>query len=191
MHRFIALSLAMAITVANAQVARPQGDEPAVQSPIIGEITLEKSDVFDLSNPEENNALYRLANRLHIITRDDVIKKQLLLQSGSAYSEGLVSESERTLHQNRYFYDAHIRPTHRADGTVDLTVVTRDVWSLGPDLSASRSGGENRSQIGLEEVNLLGRGQTVRFTHEEDEERRSNSLEFSTVTSVGHGYRYI
>lgn len=177
MHRFIALSLAMAITVANAQVARPQGDETAVQSPIIGEITLEKSDVFDLSNPEENNALYRLANRLHIITRDDVIKKQLLLQSGSAYSERLVSESERILRQNRYLYDAHIRPTHRADGSVDLTVVTRDVWSLGPDLSASRSGGENRSQIGLEEVNLLGYGQTVRFTHEEDEDRRSNTFE--------------
>ncbi|MDH5261719.1 MAG: hypothetical protein OEX74_09915 [Gammaproteobacteria bacterium] len=178
MHRLLALLLALTHTAVGAQVEPPQSDAPEARPTVIGEIVLEKSDVFDLSNPEENNALYRLANRLHIITHDEVIKEQLLLQSGSTFSARLVSESERILRQNRYLYDAHIRPTQRADGTVDLTVVTRDVWSLGPDLSASRSGGENRSQIGLEEINLLGRGQTVRFNHEEDENRRSNSLEF-------------
>ncbi|MDH5621073.1 MAG: hypothetical protein OEY74_03245 [Gammaproteobacteria bacterium] len=178
MHRLLALLPAITMTVANAQSELPQDEVSAAQPAIVGEIVLDKSDVFDLSDPKENNSLYRLANRLHIITRDEVIVAQLLLQSGSPYSERLVRESERILRQNRYLYDAHIRPMQRADGTVDLTVVTRDIWSLGPDLSASRSGGENRSQIGLEEINLLGRGQTLRFNHEEDEDRRSNSFEF-------------
>ena len=41
---------------------------------VIGDVILDKADVFDLDNPEENNALYRAANRLHIITRDSTIR---------------------------------------------------------------------------------------------------------------------
>jgi len=155
------------------EIVLPEGQEF-----VIGAIILDKSDVFDLSNPEENNALYRLANRLHIVTKDKVIRKQLLFQSGDAYSPRLVGESERIMRDNRYLYDAEITATRLEDGVVDLTVATRDVWSLGPDLSASRSGGENRTQIGLEETNLLGSGQTVRFNHEKDVDRTSDTFEF-------------
>ena len=148
------------------------------QSTVIGDIVLDKSDVFDLTDPKENNALYRLANRLHIITKDKVIRKQLLFQSGATYSAREIRETERILRQNRYLYDAQIKAIPRDDGIIDLTISTRDVWSLGPDLSASRSGGENRTQIGLEETNLLGSGQTVRFNHEKDVDRTSKSFEF-------------
>ena len=148
------------------------------QSTVIGDIVLDKSDVFDLTDPKENNALYRLANRLHIITKDKVIRKQLLFQSGAIYSAREIRETERILRQNRYLFDAQIKAIPRDDGIVDLTISTRDVWSLGPDLSASRSGGENRTQIGLEETNLLGSGQTVRFNHEKDDDRTTKSFEF-------------
>ncbi|MCH9693378.1 MAG: hypothetical protein K0U72_02615 [Gammaproteobacteria bacterium] len=149
------------------------------QNAIIGEIVLQKSNVFDLSNPEENNWLYRLANRWHIVTKDRVIRKQLLIRSGSPYSPRLVAESGRVLRQNNYFFDADIQPLRYENGVVDLAVKTRDVWTLGPDVSASRKGGENTSRIGIEEQNLLGRGQRIRLSHEENVDRRSNSLEFS------------
>lgn len=178
MHRLIALLLAMTIAVARADDEWPGETVPEVRATTIGKIVLKKSDVFDLSDPEEDKALYRLANRLHIVTRDEVITNQLLFTSGSQYSQRLVSESERILRQNRYFFDADIQSTQRPDGVVDITVMTQDVWSLGPDLSVTRSGGENRSKLGIEEINLLGRGQTVRFGHEEDVDRRSNSIEF-------------
>lgn len=144
----------------------------------IGEITLEKSTVFDLSNPAENNWLYRLANRLHIVTQDKVIRKQMLFQSGDAYSKRLVDESERILRQNRYFFDAEIKPVRYHDGIVDVVVMTRDVWTLSPDISVSRSGGENRTKIGLEETNLLGRGQLLRVARIENVDRTSRSFEF-------------
>ena len=171
----------MLLAQAQAQTQAENSPEitlPEGQEFVVGSIILDKSDVFDLSNPEENNALYRLANRLHIITKDKVIRKQLLFQSGDAYSARLVGESERILRNNRYLYDAEITATRLEDGVVDLTVATRDVWSLGPDLSASRSGGENRTQIGLEETNLLGSGQTIRFNHEKDVDRTSDMFEF-------------
>ena len=146
---------------------------------VIGEVTLDKADVFDLSNPEENNWLYRAANRFHIITRDKIIAKQLLFDSGDAYDHQVIEESERILRRNGYIFDAHVEPTLAADGKVDLAVRTRDVWSLSPELSLSRSGGENRTRFGLEEKNLFGNGQQLRVLRDEDVDREENVVEFS------------
>ncbi len=49
---------------------------------VIGRVILEKLDVFDLFNPDEK-ALFRLANKLHIITKDGLIEQHLLFQSSS------------------------------------------------------------------------------------------------------------
>lgn len=178
MYRKMAPLLAMTVAAACFADELPDSTITQGQEAIIGEIVLRKFNVFDLSDPAEDKALYRLANRLHIVTKDKVIEKQLLFQSGSRFSDRLINESARLLRQNSYLYDAEIRPTRRSDGVVDIAIVTRDVWSLGPAISASRGGGENRTRFGIEEINLLGRGQTVRFAHAEDVDRRSNSFEF-------------
>lgn len=173
------IALAMLLPALCGAEDLPDAEELEQQNAVIGEIVLEKSNVFDLSNPDEDNWLYRLANRWHIVTKDKVIRKQLLVESGSPYSTRLVAESGRILRQNSYFFDADVRPLRYENGIVDLAVTTRDVWTLGPDLSAARKGGENRSRIGIEEQNLLGRGQKIRVSHEENVDRRSNSMEFS------------
>jgi hypothetical protein len=157
----------------------PGSDTLEQDAAVIGEITLERHNVFDLSNPDENYWLYRLANRLHIVTRDKVITKQLLFRSGDSYSTRVIDESARILRRNRYLFDAEIWPTRYENGTVDLTVVTRDVWTLNPDISLTRSGGENRTKIGLEDTNLLGRGQLVRVARVENVDRTSKSFEFA------------
>ena len=107
----------------------------------IGEIVIERENVFDPSNPKENNWLYRFANRVHIVTRDKVVRKQLLIASGDDYSKRLSDESERILRKNRYLYDVDIVPIRYENGVVDLEVKTRDLWSLMPELSLSRAGG--------------------------------------------------
>ena len=135
--------------------------------------------MFDLSNPEENNWLYRLANRLHIVTKDKVINKQLLFRPGDRYSSRLVDESERILRRNEYLFDADIEPVRYENGVVDLKVKTKDVWSLMPDIYISRSGGENSSRIGIEDDNFLGRGQRINISHTEDVDRDSDRLEIA------------
>lgn len=146
---------------------------------VIGEVALEKSNVFDLTNPEENNWLYRTANRLHIVTRDKVIRKQLLFKSGDRFSPRLVEESERILRQNDYLFDADIEPIRYENGVVDLKVKTKDTWSLLPDIYVSRSGGENTYRIGLEDDNFLGRGQRINISHTEDVDRDSDRIEIA------------
>ena len=171
-------------TSANAQEA---GEEsPSVLDPgrleaehvVIGDITYDTENVFDLSDPKENNYLYRLANRLHIVTKQPIIEKQLLFKSGDLYSRRLSDESERILRDNTYFYDVSITPENRQDGTVDLRVNTHDVWTLKPGFSISRSGGENKTSINLEELNLFGRGQQLEFLRSSNVDRDSTAFEF-------------
>ncbi|MCP4300747.1 MAG: BamA/TamA family outer membrane protein [Gammaproteobacteria bacterium] len=173
--------IALATIVSTAALAGdlPDSDKLEKDAAIIGEITLDKANVFDLSNPAENNWLYRLANRLHIVTKDRVIKKQLLFKNGDTYSARLSDESERILRRKIYLYDADIRPTRYENGIVDLSVATRDVWTLSPDISVSRSGGENRTKVGLEDTNLLGRGQLLRVARIDNVDRTSDSFEFA------------
>ena len=145
---------------------------------VIGEVIIDAEDIFDLSDPKENNILYRLANRLHIITKDPIVEKQLLFKSGELYSKRLADESERILRDNTYFYDVSITPMNRQDGTVDLLVNTRDVWTLKPGFSFSRSGGENKKSVNLEELNLFGRGQQLEFLRSSNIDRETTSFEF-------------
>jgi hypothetical protein len=157
----------------------PAAETIDAQGAEIGEIVIERQDVFDLTNPKENNWLFKLANRLHIVTRDKVIRKQLLIESGDKYSKRLADESERILRTNQYLYDGQISPIRFEDGIVDLKVTTRDLWSLQPELSLSRSGGENSTRVGLEEANLFGRGQKIRIMSVKDVDRNSRSFQFS------------
>ncbi|HKH44633.1 MAG TPA: POTRA domain-containing protein, partial [Thermoanaerobaculia bacterium] len=108
---------------------------------VIGDVVLRVGDVFDPSDPKENHLLFRLANKLHRNTRDEVIEQQLLFRPGDRYSRHLLDESERLLRQNRYLNDVKIRPVHYDDGRVDLEVVTRDVWTLNVGAGLGRSGG--------------------------------------------------
>jgi hypothetical protein len=54
--------------------------------PIIGAISISSNDIFDVTEPDEDRALYRVANRLHVSTRPDVIRQQLLFEVGDASS---------------------------------------------------------------------------------------------------------
>jgi outer membrane protein assembly factor BamA len=156
----------------------PDSKELESGGALIREVILERRNIFDLSDPEENKWLYRWANRLHIVTREKVIDSQLLFRPGDEYSSRLLEESERILRSNRFIFDADIEPVHYENGEVDLRVTTQDVWSLTPDLSFSRSGGENSGSIGLEETNLLGRGQLLRLKWIETVDRTSTRFEF-------------
>ena len=145
---------------------------------VIGEIIIDKRNIFDLSDPEEDKWLYRWANRLHVVTRDKVITSQLLFESGDSFSGRLLDESGRILRRNRYLIEAELKPVRYENGVVDVKVTTQDVWSLTPDVSISRSGGANRVSVGIEETNLFGRGQLIRFKYIDDVDRTSTRFDF-------------
>jgi len=156
----------------------PSDEELEAAGARIGEVRVEIHNIFETSVPEENTALFRLGNRLHIETRDSTVRSQLLFQPGEPYAGRLLDESERILRRTRYLYDAQIVPSAWHDGLVDILVVTRDVWTLNPGFAFSRSGGENEGGIEIEELNLLGFGSQLEFAVRSDIDRDSTSLLF-------------
>ena len=155
------------------------GDQELEQAgAVIGEIYLAKFDVFDTSLPGENKSLFRLANRLHIETRDVVILNQLVMKSGDKYERRLLDESERILRGNQYLYDARIIPVRYENGVVDISVATRDTWTLGLGFTASRRGGTNKTGFEIDERNLLGTGLKLSLKTIKTVDRDSMILDF-------------
>jgi outer membrane protein assembly factor BamA len=170
--------MTLASSPSMAEDALPSVDELEAMGAVIGTITYDKKNVFDTSQPGENKSLFRLANRWHVMTRDSVIRHQLLFRTGDKFTNRLINESERLLRQNDYFYDAVIEPAKFDNGVVDIRVRTRDLWTLMPGLSASRSGGENRTGVKVSDRNFLGRGMSLRLSYVDTVDRESTSFQF-------------
>ncbi|HSN51907.1 MAG TPA: hypothetical protein VLS87_05210 [Woeseiaceae bacterium] len=165
----------------------PTEEDLEAAGAVIGDVVLERRNIFDLSNPKENKWLYRWANRLHVVTRERVIRNQVLFEPGDAFSGRLLEETERIVRANRFIFDARVEPIRYEDGVVDVKVMTQDVWSLTPDVSFSRSGGENRTALGIEETNLLGRGQLFRLKWIDNVDRTSTQFDFED-TNLGSSW---
>ena len=146
---------------------------------VVREIHVRPQNIFDLDREDENNWLFRTANKLHVVTRATVIEQILLFKRGERVSVQKIDESERLLRNNRFIYDAEIRPLASGDGSVDIEVITRDSWSIDLVGSVSRSGGNNKTSFGLKEYNLLGTGLRLGFSRVSDEDRRGSEFEIS------------
>ena len=144
---------------------------------VIGEVRIDPQDVFDEADPKENYGFYRLANMLHIRTRESVIRRQLLFRSGERVSQQVIEETERLMRANSYLYDVTIRPVAFRNGIVDIEVRTRDTWSLQPGASFSRGGGSNTSGLSVEEKNFLGTGVSVGLSTGSSVDRSGSQFE--------------
>lgn len=144
------------------ETARPQGvpDDAALEAngARINEIQFNALKLFDIGGRDQDSALFRLGNRLHIRTRESTIADQLLFQKGGLFKASAVAESARILRSAHYLRDASIRPVAYRAGFVDLEVTTQDVWTLNPGISFGRRGGKNTAGVELEELNFLGLG---------------------------------
>jgi outer membrane protein assembly factor BamA len=181
---------ALAATTSSAQQAPaaeriPTFAELEAAGARIGEIRIVPQDMFDLEDPRENKTLYRLANKLHINTREVVIRRALLFRSGEPLSVRLIEETERLLRANRYLYDVAIRPIAYRDGVADIEVKTRDTWSLEPGISVSRAGGRNTGRLSLEEDNLLGTGISVGLQYRKDIDRSGTLFHIADNNLLG------
>ncbi|MFV8817805.1 BamA/TamA family outer membrane protein [Haliea sp. E17] len=143
---------------------------------VIGEVTFTRYNVFNLEDQREDNWLYRLANRVNVVTWESVIQSQLLLAPGEPYDPAMLAETERLLREFDFLYDARVVPVRVCGKRVDVEVVTRDIWTLNPTISLSRSGGDNTAAIGITDSNLLGSGKQVGLLFEDDPDRSGYSM---------------
>jgi hypothetical protein len=153
----------------------------------ISQIFIDNNSVFAVGDPELDprfNWAYRLANRLHIRTRESVIRRELVIREGDCYNPDQLEDSERILRSAPYIADADVFAVRQADGTYHVIVETRDEWStrLEPQLE---SGGAALTGLELREDNLLGRGQRVSAFIRESQGQRVYGATYGTGQLFG------
>ncbi len=135
----------------------------------IGNIDVLTLDVFGARATDTlrntRNWLERAANTVHIKTQSSVVKRRyLLFEEGEKLNLDLIKDTERILRQLRAIGDAriYVKPRQREDGTesdtVDIEIITHDIWSLVP---SAKPTGLTGGWVQLQERNLLGFGHNI------------------------------
>lgn len=107
-------------------------------------------------------------NKVHMNTRNSIIKQNLLFQTGEEVDPFQIADNERILRQFRTIRDAKIYLIPRVENPdiVDVKVVTQDVISLGGSLEYSSINDFNMS---IYDRNILGYARDFQVSYYFDE----------------------
>ncbi len=145
---------------------------------IIRSIKIVRKNVFD--DTGANQPFYfRWANSLHVITREHVIREELLFEIGQPLDLLKIEESERNLRLRQFIGEAEITGSANGDDGVDLVVTTMDYWTLEAALFLEGGGGKYNIGASLSDVNLLGYGRAFQITGRTTDDDNGYSLYFS------------
>lgn len=111
-------------------------------------------------NPEKNikSVVTRIAKSLHTNTRPKIIKQHLFFYEGKQLNPYKLADNERYLRDLDFILDSRIIVKKATEDSVDVFVITRDVFSLGGSVNPS---GPTKSRFGLYDANLMGNAQRV------------------------------
>lgn len=102
-------------------------------------------------------------NRLHSNSKLSVVRDNLFIREGQPLNSYRVADNERYLRNLDFILDSriYVKPIATTKDSVDLLVVTRDVFSFGGSFSPDSP---TKYKIQVEELNLAGLGQRLQFT---------------------------
>jgi len=132
--------------------------EPAPEGKVLEEVLVAAEEVVAESDPWPD-----FLNLFHVRTRDEVVRREVLLTPGQPYQATRVDETERNLRALNIFSAVRLVPVKgRAPGTVALLAITKDLWSLRLNSSFSAVGSLLQYlRLQGTEQNFLGRGKKV------------------------------
>lgn len=140
---------------------------------IVGDITIKGIDVFGPNvtdtTSDKTNAISRLANRVHMYTRDHVIRNRLLLHKGDLLTSYRLQDNERIIRSLPYIRDARFMVESVRGDTVDLLLVTQDLVAY---TASAEPYGLDGGRVGLNNLNILGYGHQLYNTIELDTDKQ-------------------
>lgn len=140
--------------------------EPEPEGKTLGRIHVVNAPVFA---PGEG-AFLRRFNIFHWTTEEEVTAREVLLRPGQVWDAEVIAETERKLRDPLVSTLAVLVPVVAPEpDQVDLLVVTRDIWSLRPNLEWElQESTLSYFTIGLAENNLFGWRKRVSLIYEMD-----------------------
>jgi len=176
-----ALFLSVLAPAASAQDA-------ASQAVVIDTIIIKRENVF---NEEEaaSSGIFRFMNKIHVTTREYVIRDYLQFEVGGPFDSASVAESERQLRLRRLFREITMDSVRLDDGRLAVMINSQDGWSLKPKVKFSiASTGDWTGTFGVNEINLLGTGNQVYAAYVKEIDR--DGLNASAVFTRTFGWDF-
>ena len=154
-------------------------------APRIRAVEVRCNEVFETNREKRSFWFFRLANRLHILTREEQVRQELLFAEGDLLDAEAVGQTERNLRAFPYLRDARISTVPAGDGVVDVRVETWDSWSTQLELGIATAGDVVVWSAGISEKNLLGRGKHLELSYRSDIDRDSGTLYYRDGRVLG------
>lgn len=135
------------------------------QGKVIRKIILRHIDfqktVYDTTR-NIKNTITRIGNKLHSTTKDWVIRDNLFIRENNPVNPYKLADNERHLRDLDFLLDAkfYIIPLRDSPDSVDIVVLTRDVFSLGGTINPANP---SRTRLRLYDANFGGWGQRLQF----------------------------
>jgi hypothetical protein len=139
----------------------PLEGQTACREGVVASVEVVNHSIFDPDDAARATRFrwaHQLANTLHVRTREDFIRSELLLEPGECYDPFLLAESERLLRRYRFIARAAVSGARRPDGDWDLRVETQDEWTTRVSVRGTTTGGLQVERVGVTEQNLFGAG---------------------------------
>lgn len=173
------VALLLPLLLLPSEEAAPSGD-PWDPPPTVRRIQLERVPIFDEADRERLPWLpLGLVNRLHVTTREGVIRRELLFEPGTPLDPETLDESERKLRSTGFFADATILPVFVSRDSVDVVVRTREIWTTELTFNYERFEEQVAWSVLLRESNFLGMAKSLDLARSVDEDRGTWSLGLS------------
>ena len=137
------------------------------QGKVIRNIRIQRMEVFGTNIRDTtkvpDHGFLKTANSLHVKTRKNIIRHNLLFREGMLLDASEIEHNERVIRSLRFIKDARIYvvPSDSNEHFVDLVVVTKDVYPISFEVNPN---GVDDFKFALNHINILG------FGHEMDNE---------------------
>ncbi|HEY5747988.1 MAG TPA: hypothetical protein VIU12_18085 [Chryseolinea sp.] len=132
---------------------------------IIRQIYLQHIDfersIYD-STKRTKKIISDLAHAFHGTTKEGIVRQHLFIKENTPLNPGLLSDNERYIRDLDFILDCRIVvvPLPDQPDSVDVSVMTKDVFSLGVRIGGSIP---TAPLIGIYDANLAGLGQRLEF----------------------------
>lgn len=101
-------------------------------------------------------------NKVHVHTRDWIIRKNLMFKPGEKINPNDLVDSERILRRLEYIKDARIFVKKTSRGMAQVDVVTKDVFPYNFLLSPKH---DNQARFGISNINIGGIGHELEYNY--------------------------
>ncbi|MFC1475330.1 hypothetical protein ACFLQG_01655, partial [Candidatus Zixiibacteriota bacterium] len=124
---FLALILIQKGTLANSPSKSENkiiDDYALYQGLIIDSIIIDNRNVYDTDSPAYDNYLFKLGNKLHIKTKQQIISEEILFNVGDKFTKIAAEETTRNLRNRLSLYNAWLEIIVNPENRLIIKVVT-------------------------------------------------------------------